>query len=56
MDIQAEQRAVIRFYMRLGKSLEETYSDMKKLYDSECLSKTTVNSWHKSYCDGRDIV
>ncbi len=42
MDIRPKQRAVIRFYMRLGKSLEETYTDMKKAYDSECLSKTTV--------------
>ncbi len=29
---------------------------MKKAYDSECLSKTTVNSWHKLDRDGRDIV
>ncbi len=42
--------------MRLGKSLRETYADMKKAYDSECLSKTTVKLWHKSYCDRRDIV
>ncbi len=33
-----------------------TYTNMKKAYDSECLSKTTVNSWHKSYRDGRDII
>ncbi len=56
MDIRAEQRAVIRFYVRLGKRPGETYADMKKSYDSECLSKTTVNSWHKSYRDGWDIV
>ncbi len=42
MDIRAEQRAVIRFYKRLGKSLGETYADTKKAYDSECLNKTTV--------------
>ncbi len=29
---------------------------MKKAYDSEYLSKATVNLWHKSYRDGRDIV
>ncbi len=49
MDIWAERRAVIRFYMRLGKSPGKTYADMKKAYDSECLSKMTVNSQHKSY-------
>ncbi len=47
MDIRAEQRAVICFYARLGKSSGETYADMKKAYDSECLSKATVNLWHK---------
>ncbi len=56
MDIRAEQCAVIRFYMRLGKSPGETYADMKQAYDSEYLSKTTVNLWHKSYRDGRDSV
>ncbi len=56
MDIRAEQRAVICFYMRLGKNPGETYADMRKEYDSERLSKTTVNSWHKLYCDGRDTV
>ncbi len=54
--IRAEQHAVICFYKRLGKSLGETYADMKNAYDSECLSKTIVISWHKSYHDGRDIV
>ncbi len=29
---------------------------MKKAYDSEYLSKMTVNLWHKSYRDSRDIV
>ncbi len=29
---------------------------MKKAYDNEYLSKTTVNWWHKSYRDGRDII
>ncbi len=56
IDIREEQRAVICFYVCLGKSLGETYADMKKAYDSECLSKTTVNSWHKSYRNGPDIV
>ncbi len=44
------------FYMRLGKCLGETYVDKKKAYDSECLSKMTVNLLHKLYRDGRDIV
>ncbi len=56
MDIRTEQRAVIRFYMCLGKSTGETYADIKKAYDSKCLRKMTVNSWHKSYRDGLDIV
>ncbi len=53
IDIRVEQHAVICFYVRLGKSSE---ADMKKAYDSECLNKTTVNLWHKSYRDGRDFV
>ncbi len=38
------------------KKFGESYADMKKAYNSECLSKITVNSCHKSYRDGRDIV
>ncbi len=57
MDIQTEQSAVIHFYVRLRKSPGwGEHDDMKKAYDSECLSKITVNLWHKSYRDGRDIV
>ncbi len=43
MDIRAEQRATICLYVHLGKSPRETYADMKKAYDSEYLSKMTVN-------------
>ncbi len=56
IDIWAEQRAVIRFYACLGKSPGETYVMIWKKHMTECLSKTTVNSWHKSYCDGQNIV
>ncbi len=44
------------FLRAFRKKLGETYADMKKAYDSECLSETTVNLWHKSYGDGWDIV
>ncbi len=56
MDIRAEQHAVSHFYVCLGKSPGEAYADMKKTYAGECLSRMTVNSWHKLYHDGRDIV
>ncbi len=56
MDTRVEKRIVTSFYVPLGKSLGETYADIKKAYDSECLNKTTVNLWHKLYRDGRDIV
>ncbi len=38
------------------KKSGEIYADMKKAYDSECLSKMTGNLWHKSYRNGQDIV
>ncbi len=38
MDIRAEQRAVIRFYVRLGKSLGETYGGINHTVMTEILS------------------
>ncbi|UYV77727.1 hypothetical protein LAZ67_15002066 [Cordylochernes scorpioides] len=42
-----EQRAVIKFNAKLGRSASETYILMKQVYGTLCLSKSNVFIWHK---------
>lgn len=49
-----EQRANIKFCFKLGKTCSETYSLMKKVYSTDCLSRTQVYSWYARFKDGRD--
>ncbi|UYV63204.1 hypothetical protein LAZ67_2003440 [Cordylochernes scorpioides] len=47
-----EQRAVIKFNAKLGRSELETYILMKQVYGTLCLSKSNVFIWHKRFSDG----
>ncbi|KAG5337945.1 ATP6 synthase, partial [Acromyrmex charruanus] len=40
-----EQRAVIKFNAKLGKSVSETFRSMQQVYGSQCLGRTTVFEW-----------
>ncbi|UYV73952.1 hypothetical protein LAZ67_11001570 [Cordylochernes scorpioides] len=51
-----EQRAVIKFNAKLGRSASETYILMKKVYGTLCLSKSNVFIWHKRFSDGRNTL
>ncbi|UYV82854.1 hypothetical protein LAZ67_22001095 [Cordylochernes scorpioides] len=44
---EMEQRAVIKFNAKLGRSASETYILMKQVYGTLCLSKSNVFIWHK---------
>ena len=51
-----EYRSIIKFYLKLGKSAEETMDDMKKVYNDAWPSKATVYYWRKEFKNGRESV
>ncbi|UYV68205.1 hypothetical protein LAZ67_5003382, partial [Cordylochernes scorpioides] len=53
---EMEQRAVIKFNAKLGRSASETYILMKQVYGTLCLSKSNVFIWHKRFSDGRNTL
>ncbi|KAG5345622.1 MOS1T transposase, partial [Acromyrmex heyeri] len=51
-----EQRAVIKFNAKLGKSASETFRSMQQVYGSQCLGRTAVFEWHKRFLEGRETL
>ncbi|GFV45528.1 protein GVQW3 [Trichonephila clavipes] len=51
-----EQRIVVKFPFKLGKTATETYNLLKEVYGSECLSRARVFEWFKRFQDGRQDV
>ncbi|XP_023243661.1 FERM, ARHGEF and pleckstrin domain-containing protein 1-like [Centruroides sculpturatus] len=51
-----EQRAVIKFYTKLGTSATETFKMMQKMYGSVCLSRSKTFEWHKRFLEGRQSL
>ncbi|KAG5310121.1 MOS1T transposase, partial [Acromyrmex insinuator] len=51
-----EQRAVIKFNAKLGKSASETFRSMQQVYGNQCLGRTTVFEWHKRFLQGRETL
>ncbi|GFS78965.1 protein GVQW3 [Trichonephila clavipes] len=51
-----EQRIVVKFHFKLGKTTTETYNLLKEVYGSECLSRAQVFEWFKHFKDGRQDV
>jgi hypothetical protein len=44
-----EQRAAIKFYVKLKKTATETFEMSKIAYDDECLSRKSVFEWYKCF-------
>jgi len=44
-----EQRRAIKFYVKLGDSVMETYDKLMKVFGDEVLSRTQVFRWHKNF-------
>ncbi|EGI63823.1 FLJ37770-like protein [Acromyrmex echinatior] len=51
-----EQRAVIKFNAKLGKSASETFRSMQQIYDSQCLGRAAVFEWHKRFLEGKETL
>jgi hypothetical protein len=49
-----EERAAIKFCVKLKKTGTETWEIMKTAYGEECLSRTIVFEWHKMFKEGRE--
>ncbi|KAG5330105.1 SETMR methyltransferase, partial [Acromyrmex heyeri] len=47
-----EQRAVIKFNAKLGKSASETFRSMQQVYGSQCLGRFE----HKRFLEGRETL
>ncbi len=56
MEARRDQGAVIKFNFLLGKMASEMYALMQEAYDISCLSRATVFSWHKQFCEGRVLA
>ena len=51
-----EQRIVVKFNFKLGKTAPKTYNLLKEVYGSECLSHARVFEWFRRFKDGRQDV
>ena len=49
-----EQRANIKFCVKLEKQFAETYELMKKVYGDDCMSRTQVYTWFTRFKNGRE--
>lgn len=54
--IKIEQRAIIKFNAKLGKSASETFQMMHQVYGDLCLSRSNVFLWHKRFLEGRNSL
>lgn len=51
-----EQRIVVKFHVKLGKTATESYKELRQVYGKECLSRARVFDWYKRFQDGREDV
>ena len=49
-----EQRANIKFCVKLEKKFAETYELRKKIYGYDCMSRTQVYTWFTRFKNGCD--
>ena len=48
-----EQRAVIKFHVKLGKTASETFWLMQQVYGDDSLSRANIFLWHERFLEGR---
>lgn len=51
-----EQRAAIKFCVKLGKSASATHKMLATAYGSECLSRSKTFEWFKRFKEGRESL
>ena len=55
-DVLFEQRVIIKFYVKLGKSVSEIKTDLEKVYRDSALKKSGICKWIRRFREGRDTV
>ena len=53
MDVKMEQRANIKFCVKLGKSGAETFDMLQHVYGNEAMCRATCFEWHARFKRGR---
>jgi hypothetical protein len=48
-----EQRAVIKFYFKSGKTAKEVYQDLKNVYGDDRMSRAQVFRWFARFQEDR---
>jgi hypothetical protein len=56
LSVKVEQRIIVKFCVKLGKSATETYDLLKIVYGDERLSCTQIFEWFKRYTEGREEI
>ncbi|XP_011065253.1 PREDICTED: putative uncharacterized protein FLJ37770 [Acromyrmex echinatior] len=56
ISVTIEQRIVVKFHVKLGKTATEIYNLLKEVYGHECLSRARVFEWFKRFQDCREDV
>jgi hypothetical protein len=51
-----EQRAAIKFCVKLKKTATETFEMLKNAYGEECLLRTNMFEWHKRFKEGQESL
>jgi hypothetical protein len=53
MDRKVEQRANVKFWVKLGKSVTETLNMLRQAYGDEAMSRTQCFEWYRRFKGGR---
>ena len=51
-----EQKVIIKFYIKLGKSLSEIKADLEKVHGDSALKKSSICKWIGRFGEGRDTI
>ena len=51
-----EERYSIKFCLKLGKNVTETYGMLQTDFGSSCMNRASVFEWHKRFKEGRVSV
>ena len=51
-----EERYVIKFCFKLGKTATETYGMLQTAYEPSCMNRSSVFQWHKRFKEGRESL
>jgi hypothetical protein len=50
-----EQRAAIKFCVKLKKTASETFEMLKSAYGEECITRTSGFEWHKRFKEAQKV-